>query len=1000
MPVTETRTTTSVPTSQKVGIVLIIISAFTFGAAALGILPPIFNHFNKVPKAPIVCETLTTDNMDIFSLRRSASETIRQAQDQTGEALLQNNQILTKSLTHLNARKASFVNTLYVDPKAALELIMPKNKRDNINQKTGNCVEQQRKLSGMLEEIVYYGDDGTEHYQYQLRASEGKSYSLFFTNDKTLAIKHGDEITVNGWVIDSNVLIDNGFIGKETMAEPIKVTQEAISTIVAGGQKFIFFLGHHNDVTQPVFEEPVIDDLVELTDHADAIRAYYDENSFNQTWIEGVDNPANGADAHGWYQLPVAQSCDWNDFILKALTALWNNGVDVAQYDGIATVGTFPSCGWQGVSHLGPSSYNIPGGPTVSIMAHADKLMKKIDDTYFVLDKVIGHEMGHGFGIKHASFLDCVDEPWKETGCTVNEYGDDYNIMANAYTGHYGITQKELMGWLATGNIVDVLEDCTGSSCAYDLEPLEVSGSGFKGLRIQRSVGEDLIISYRQPIGHDADFPYLGSSDGYEGAMIHITGINDSAWSYLLDPTIDLSAVPFPITPNAFYSALKMGDSFTDPLTTTTVTTTAHNPDTINPENSRVTVRVDIGKRDFNPPVITVLDPPYDATVSGTIDLRTTVESPHGIDRVEFACLNCQNPTSLGTLTEPDVSGEYILPIDTTQLPNMQVAIKVTAYDLSGEPFGVSGNVGFIYHRLQINNTDLIAPSITLTEPTDGSSHESPVRFTATASDDIGVWYVTFYKTTSAIPIGQALTSPYETDIELAPGDYTVYAKAFDFVGNETVTPEIDITVTGEADTTPPSVWIQSPLEGSTVGGDYQFRFGANDNVGVTKIELMVDEESVPLATITAPPWRTIVGTHVLADTFHTFTAKAYDAAGNETTSVPVHAGIDNEAPVLTVLEPTGDVIVLKGEPVNVNVDAEDEHLNIVLIFIDGEWVGSFNRLDLPGIYIVDTVTLSVAEHVLRIEARDSAQNVTFLERNINIIRPVVEHEPRFRIEP
>jgi hypothetical protein len=89
-----------------------------------------------------------------------------------------------------------------------------------------------------------------------------------------------------------------------------------------------------------------------------------------------------------------------------------------------------------------------------------------------------------------------------------------------------------------------------------------------------------------------------------------------------------------------------------------------------------------------------------------------------------------------------------------------------------------------------------------------------------------------------------------------------------------------------EADTQAPTVALQKPAAGDTVGTtSVTIVANAADNVGVVKAEFYIDE--VLRQTVTAEPWQATIAIDALADGAHACSVKAYDAAGNVGTSFP-----------------------------------------------------------------------------------------------------------------
>ncbi len=101
-------------------------------------------------------------------------------------------------------------------------------------------------------------------------------------------------------------------------------------------------------------------------------------------------------------------------------------------------------------------------------------------------------------------------------------------------------------------------------------------------------------------------------------------------------------------------------------------------------------------------------------------------------------------------------------------------------------------------------------------------------------------------------------------------------------------------------DTIPPAVSLTSPTNGQTVSGAITFSANATDNVGVTKVEFLVDNQVV--ATDTTDPYFLSQSSAGLANGAHLITAKAYDATNNVTTSTPaVSITVSNCTPTTCV---------------------------------------------------------------------------------------------------
>ena len=177
---------------------------------------------------------------------------------------------------------------------------------------------------------------------------------------------------------------------------------------------------------------------------------------------------------------------------------------------------------------------------------------------------------------------------------------------------------------------------------------------------------------------------------------------------------------------------------------------------------------------------------------------------------------------------------------------------------------------------------DTTFPVVSLTSPLNGATISGKaVAITASASDNIGVQEITFYRD-SGVVLGNDTLSPYSItwDSTTVPnGSHALFAKAKDLNGNETISTSITITVNN--DLSAPSVFIISPLNNSTVprGKTYTIVASATDNEGVTKVEFYING-ALTCTDATASYTCSWKVPNVPKKTYQ-LQAKAYDATGN-----------------------------------------------------------------------------------------------------------------------
>lgn len=97
------------------------------------------------------------------------------------------------------------------------------------------------------------------------------------------------------------------------------------------------------------------------------------------------------------------------------------------------------------------------------------------------------------------------------------------------------------------------------------------------------------------------------------------------------------------------------------------------------------------------------------------------------------------------------------------------------------------------------------------------------------------------------------------------------------------------------SDTTPPAVSISSPANGATVSGTTTITATASDNVGVARVEFLID--GALLSTDTSSPYSVSWNTTSATNGSHALTARALDAANNQTTSSAANVTVNNTAP-------------------------------------------------------------------------------------------------------
>ena len=203
-----------------------------------------------------------------------------------------------------------------------------------------------------------------------------------------------------------------------------------------------------------------------------------------------------------------------------------------------------PACGWAGLG-------SMPGSQTW-ISGYADL-------------RVMGHELGHNFGVHHANSLQCTVGGTRvalaASGCSSEEYGDPFSIMGDASTRQFPAFHKGELGWLQPTSTYTVT-----SSGTYTIAASELDTGATQLLRIPRTGGA-LYVDVRQPYGTYFD-NFLPGSGPVSGVMLR-TG--PATYNRTQPNLVDTT----PGTTTYDDAALAVGQSLTDPVSGVTITTTA-----------------------------------------------------------------------------------------------------------------------------------------------------------------------------------------------------------------------------------------------------------------------------------------------------------------------------------------------------------------------------------------------------------------------------------------
>ncbi len=310
---------------------------------------------------------------------------------------------------------------------------------------------------------------------------------------------------------------------------------------------------------------------------------FYDANSFGTASMSTTVTPT--------LRLPRTQADykaadDYPGLMNDARTLATNAGYTLASYDRlvVAFAATFGG-GWAGRGYVGGSGVWLNG--------------------YFDL-RVVGHELGHNYGLNHANY-------WNAPGLTVigpgttTEYGNPFDMMGSqgAAKSHFGAWFKRELDWVVSPEVTVV-----SASGTYRLYALESAiSSGAHGLKVPRDAAKDYWLEYR---------PGFATTATQGGAVVY--------WGYPYNTTSQLLDMT-PGDGSRANAPLRIGTTFSDALAGIHLTPVGKGGTT--PES--LDVVVNLGTFPSNHPPSVTLSASATSVASGVaVTFSATASDPDG----------------------------------------------------------------------------------------------------------------------------------------------------------------------------------------------------------------------------------------------------------------------------------------------------------------------------------------------------------------------------------
>ena len=302
-------------------------------------------------------------------------------------------------------------------------------------------------------------------------------------------------------------------------------------------------------------------------------------------------------------------------------------------------------------------------------------------------------------------------------------------------------------------------------------------------------------------------------------------------------------------------------------------------------------------------------------------------------------------------------------------------ALTSTAVDAGAAGFDNLYGYGIVDAAAALGSADTTPPIVAITSPADGATVSGTVTITATASDASGIEKVRFWAGGSYMSYDLAAphTKSWDTTAG-SDGPQTITVQAFDLSGNASGYVSFTVTVASDPDVNPPSVSLQSPLQGAVVSGVISIDAVAADDVAVQKVQFWAG--NAYLSYDISAPYAKSWDTTSVADGAYTLRARAYDTSGNNSglTSITVYVSNnpDITPPSVSISSPAPGGVI-SGVVTIAAVASDDAGLQKVQFWGGGSYLGYDTTA--PYSRAFDTTALPDDLYTLVARAWDTAGN-------------------------
>lgn len=510
-----------------------------------------------------------TNNIPNLSLLNNITLEITDIINNHGKTQL--NETIQKDLQDLiTTRKSVFLNMLNENASQVIPSIINLEDQKQLDSITENCVEQKKTIHGKLE--ITHIDSFEKNYStdnYEISTSnENEAINLYPTDTLSNNLRSGMNVSTTGFLLDNNIVSNNDFLIPENNYKEYETSLNSTQPTVNENQSnlAVILINFADTVSSPSHKDMIKNTTLRELDR------FFKINSGNKVSLSG--------EVFGPYTVdfiedtnnhcPLTNDPAKSKHLNQVLSAT-DNDIFYPDFNRIIIIGTYSGgeCndndGWTSDIGIERPRNTSDGQSNMSVSYIKSSSIK---DNLTAL-RFLGHEIGHNFGLWHASSLDCKRSIFPlnpndySSGCEFDEYGDKYDIMGIGGFGHLNGPHLDYLGWLNHSNIAFIVNVTTNPQ-TFILKPIEEVTPEMKILKIKRGPADFLYLEYRQPLNFNSTIG-SNSSDIFKGAIIHLVlPDKKDGQTFLIDTNPDNS-----MGSNMTTTAILPNNTLNEPLSNT-----------------------------------------------------------------------------------------------------------------------------------------------------------------------------------------------------------------------------------------------------------------------------------------------------------------------------------------------------------------------------------------------------------------------------------------------